>query len=70
MADGRIAVGAALSEKLRILADAAKYDVACTSSGTARRGNGSGLFHVPHIHGGAFSCGGRRTADAAQVYLV
>ena len=43
MADGRIAVGAALSEKLRILADAAKYDVACTSSGTARRGNGSGL---------------------------
>ena len=27
-----------LYEKLRILSDAAKYDVACTSSGTSRRG--------------------------------
>ena len=25
-------------EKLQILADAAKYDVACTSSGSSRRG--------------------------------
>lgn len=31
-----------LSEKLRILSDAAKYDVACTSSGVDRRGNGQG----------------------------
>jgi hypothetical protein len=26
-----------LNEKLKILADAAKYDVACTSSGSSRR---------------------------------
>lgn len=32
-----------LIEKLGILADAAKYDVACTSSGTERRGDGSGI---------------------------
>lgn len=32
-----------LYEKLRILSDAAKYDVACTSSGTSRRGDGSGI---------------------------
>lgn len=31
-----------LYEKLHILADAAKYDVACTSSGVTRRGNGQG----------------------------
>ncbi len=30
-------------EKLQILSDAAKYDVACTSSGVARKGNGSGM---------------------------
>ena len=29
-------------EKLGILADAAKYDVACTSSGTAKKGTGQG----------------------------
>ncbi len=29
-----------LREKLNILADAAKYDVACTSSGVERKGNG------------------------------
>ena len=27
-----------LNEKLKILSDAAKYDVACTSSGSDRRG--------------------------------
>ncbi len=32
-----------LYEKLAILADAAKYDVACTSSGTRRRGDGTGI---------------------------
>lgn len=32
-----------LEEKLRILADAAKYDVSCTSSGTDRRNDGTGL---------------------------
>ena len=32
-----------LYEKLKILTDAAKYDVACTSSGTSRRGDGIGM---------------------------
>ena len=32
-----------LMEKLTILSDAAKYDVACTSSGVDRSGNGIGL---------------------------
>lgn len=32
-----------LMEKLSILADAAKYDVACTSSGIDRSGNGKGM---------------------------
>lgn len=32
-----------LSEKLRILADAAKYDVACTSSGVDRSNTGKGI---------------------------
>ena len=32
-----------LQEKLRILSDAAKYDVACTSSGVDRQGDGTGM---------------------------
>ena len=32
-----------LLEKLTILSDAAKYDVACTSSGVDRKGNGHGI---------------------------
>lgn len=32
-----------LGEKLSILSDAAKYDVACTSSGTDRRNDGTGI---------------------------
>lgn len=32
-----------LSKKLHILSDAAKYDVACTSSGADRRGDGTGI---------------------------
>ena len=32
-----------LMEKLAILTDAAKYDVACTSSGVDRRGKGHGM---------------------------
>ena len=32
-----------MMEKLGILADAAKYDVACTSSGVDRKGNGTGM---------------------------
>ena len=30
-------------DKLQILTDAAKYDVACTSSGTSRKGDGTGM---------------------------
>lgn len=37
------ALNPSLTEKLTILADAAKYDVACTSSGTDRKGNGTSL---------------------------
>lgn len=38
---GAILAGAiSVEEKLKILGDAAKYDVACTSSGVERRGNG------------------------------
>ena len=32
-----------LIEKLTILSDAAKYDVACTSSGTERKGGKKGM---------------------------
>ena len=32
-----------LYQKLEILSDAAKYDVACTSSGVDRKGSGSGM---------------------------
>lgn len=39
MTDGSIS----LMEKLGILGDAAKYDVACTSSGIDRQGNGKGM---------------------------
>ena len=35
--------GMGIREKLGILADAAKYDVACTSSGVDRRGDGNGM---------------------------
>lgn len=39
-----------MEEKLRILSDAAKYDVACTSSGVDRKGNGKSM-------GSAAGCG-------------
>ena len=32
-----------LFQKLNILTDAAKYDVACTSSGVDRKGSGEGM---------------------------
>ena len=35
--------GMSVMEKLGILTDAAKYDVACTSSGISRKGDGTGL---------------------------
>ena len=39
----RIPENLSLYEKLNILTDAAKYDVACTSSGVDRRGDGTGM---------------------------
>ncbi|MCH5270089.1 MAG: putative DNA modification/repair radical SAM protein [Lachnospiraceae bacterium] len=42
--------GMSLMEKLHILTDAAKYDVACTSSGVERKGNGRDM-------GSAVACG-------------
>lgn len=39
----RIQEKMSIYDKLNILTDAAKYDVACTSSGTSRRGDGSGM---------------------------
>ena len=39
----QISENMSVMEKLRILTDAAKYDVACTSSGTSRGNNGTGL---------------------------
>lgn len=47
-------------EKLQILTDAAKYDVACTSSGTERRNNGKGVGNA--VQGGichSFASDGR-----------
>ena len=49
-----------LQEKLRILSDAAKYDVACTSSGVDRANDGTGLGNA--VSGGichAFTADGR-----------
>ena len=39
----RIAENMSLMDKLNILSDAAKYDVACTSSGTDRKNDGTGM---------------------------
>ena len=43
-----------LYEKLKILTDAAKYDVACTSSGTSRRGDGTGMGNCEQASATAF----------------
>ena len=42
--------GMSIQRKLEILSDAAKFDVACTSSGVDRKGNGSGM-------GNSLACG-------------
>ena len=39
----KIGEGKTLEEKLTILTDAAKYDVACTSSGVDRNNDGTGM---------------------------
>jgi len=41
----RITQNMSLAEKLNILSDAAKYDVACTSSGTDRKNDGTGIVN-------------------------
>lgn len=49
-----------LLDKLKILSDAAKYDVACTSSGVERKGDGKGIGNT--VSGGichSFSSDGR-----------
>lgn len=38
----RIQEAMSIYDKLNILTDAAKYDVACTSSGVARKNDGTG----------------------------
>ena len=54
-----------LMEKLHILSDAAKYDVACTSSGVDRKGDGQGM-------GNSLACGICHTfsADGRCVSLL
>ena len=52
--------GMTLMEKLEILSDAAKYDVACTSSGSQRKGDGTGIGNT--VKGGichSFTADGR-----------
>ncbi|MCM1089039.1 MAG: putative DNA modification/repair radical SAM protein [Muribaculaceae bacterium] len=39
----KITSGMSIMDKLNILADAAKYDVSCSSSGSSRRGDGQGI---------------------------
>ena len=46
----RIQEPLSIMEKLQILTDSAKYDVACTSSGVERKGDGTGI-------GNSISCG-------------
>lgn len=54
---------ASIYEKLQILSDAAKYDVACTSSGVDRKGDGAGMGNCSRsgiCH--SFSADGRCTS--------
>ena len=56
----QISENMSVMEKLRILTDAAKYDVACTSSGTSRGNDGTGLGSCVQMgicH--SFAAGGR-----------
>lgn len=39
----KLAPQMSLMDKLKILADAAKYDVSCSSSGSSRKNDGTGL---------------------------
>lgn len=59
------AISADIMEKLKILSDAAKFDVACTSSGASRSGNGNDM-------GSAFASGicHSFTADGRCISLL
>lgn len=50
MPESYVRDGLSIYDKLHILTDAAKYDVACTSSGSSRQGDGTGI-------GNTLSCG-------------
>ena len=52
-----------LEDKLAILADSAKYDVACTSSGVDRRGNGTGM-------GNSLACGICHSFSAVMIAVI
>ena len=58
-------ISADIMEKLKILSDAAKFDVACTSSGASRSGNGTDM-------GSAFASGicHSFTADGRCISLL
>ena len=60
MMTDRIGPDMSLFEKLKILSDAAKYDVSCTSSGVERKGDGTGMGNC-HAAGicHSFSADGR-----------
>jgi len=60
----RIAQEQSVLEKLQILTDAAKYDVACTSSGVDRRGTTDGI----HNRGGGYSIGNARAAGICHSF--
>ena len=47
-----MAVTQEIFEKLEILTDAAKYDVACTSSGSSRKGSGADFARTRGFLGG------------------
>ena len=46
---GRVSVELPVLEKLKILSDAAKYDVACTSSGVTKKNPGHGKIGRAHV---------------------
>ena len=54
--------GMSIQRKLEILSDAAKYDVACTSSGVDRKGNKSGI-------GNSLACGICHTFSADGMHF-
>lgn len=58
--------GLSLMDKLNILTDSAKYDVACTSSGSERKGSGRGMGNT--IAGGDLSqfCRRRKVYFASE----